>query len=65
VKVTYDSDTDTLRILLSDSQIDDSDEGRPGVVLDYDKCGNVVDIEILDASRRMENPKAVEFVVSG
>lgn len=65
MKVTYDSDTDTLRILLSDSQIDDSDEGRPGVVLDYDKCGNVVDIEILDASRRMENPKAVEFVVSG
>ena len=65
MKVTYDSDTDTLRILLSDSQIDDSDEGRPGVVLDDDKCGNVVDIEILDASRRMENPKALEFVVSG
>ena len=65
MKVTYDSDTDTLRILLSDSQIDESDEERPGVVLDYDKCGNVVGIEILDASRRMENPKALEFVVSG
>ena len=30
VKVTYDSDTDTLRILLSDSQIDDSDEDGQG-----------------------------------
>ena len=65
MKVTYDSDTDTLRILLSDSQIDDSDEERPGIVLDCDKCGDVIGIEILDASRRMENQKALEFVVSG
>ena len=65
MKVTYDADTDTLRILLSDSQIAESDEEKPGVVLDYDKRGNVVGIEILDASRRMENPKALEFIVSG
>ncbi len=65
MKLTYDADTDTLHILLSDSQIDESDEERPGVVLDYDKRGNVVGIEILDAARRMEDPKALEFVVSG
>ena len=65
MRVTYDAGTDTLRFLLSGSRIDESDEEKPGVVLDYDKCGNVVGIEILDASLRVENPKALEFVVSG
>jgi uncharacterized protein YuzE len=36
---------------------------KPGVILDYDAAGNVVGIEILDASRRMENPAAVELSV--
>ena len=65
MRVTYDAGTDTLRFLLSGSRIDESDEEKPGVVLDYDKCGNVVGIEILDALLRVENPKALEFVVSG
>lgn len=65
MKVTYDSESDILRILLSKATIDESDEDKPGVVLDYDSYGNVVGIEILDASSRMENPKSLEFVVSG
>lgn len=40
-------------------------EEKPGVILDYDADGNIVGIEILDASKRMENPKAVEYVVTG
>jgi uncharacterized protein YuzE len=63
MKVTYDPQTDTLRFLLSAAQIEESDEEKPGIILDYDKDGNVVGIEILDASERMENPKAVEFAV--
>ena len=65
MKVTYDTESDILRILLSKATIDESDEDKPGVVLDYDSHGNVVGIEILDASSRMENPKSLEFVVSG
>ena len=65
MKVTYDTETDILRILLSKAVIDESDEDKPGVILDYDKDGNVVGIEILDASLRMENPKAVDYSVTG
>ena len=64
MKITYDTGVDVLRILFSNSAIEESDEERPGVVLDFDKAGNIVGMEILDASKRMENPRAVEYAVA-
>ena len=63
MKITYDTDSDTLRIILTDTAIDESDEDKPGVILDYDAAGNVVGMEILDASKRMEIPDSVEYAV--
>ncbi len=63
MRISYDPDTDTLRILLSQSAIEESDEDKPGIILDYDKDGNLVGVEVLDASTRMENPRALEYVV--
>jgi YD repeat-containing protein len=65
MKVTYDQEVDVLRIVLSNAPIEESDEDKPGVILDYDARGNVVGIEILDASKRMENPRSVEYAVAG
>ena len=48
--VKYDGQSDTLRIRLSDAQIEESDELQPGLIVDYDAAGNVVGIELLDAS---------------
>jgi len=64
MKVTYDPDVDVLRILFSNAPIEESDEDKPGVILDYDKDGNVVGLEVLNASQRIENPRAVEYVVT-
>jgi uncharacterized protein YuzE len=64
MKVTYDSHVDVLRIVLSDRAIEESDEDKPGVILDYDKDGNIVGLEILDASKRMENPRSLEYAVT-
>ena len=36
MKITYYIETDTLRIILSEVAIDESDEDKPGVILDYD-----------------------------
>jgi uncharacterized protein YuzE len=37
----------------------ESDEEKPGVILDYDAAGNIVSIEVLDASKRVEEPGRV------
>lgn len=63
MKVTYDPDVDVLRILLSDAPIEESDEEKPGIIYDYDRDGNVVGLEILDASRRTGQPAPVEIAV--
>jgi uncharacterized protein YuzE len=65
MKVTYDPEVDVLRILFRNAPIEESDEDKPGVILDYDKEGNVVGLEVLNASQRIENPRAVDYAVTG
>lgn len=62
MKVTYDAATDTLRVVLKETPISESDEEKPGVIIDFDDGGDVVGFEILDASLRVGNPRKVEFV---
>ena len=64
MKITYDPDVDALRIVLCNAVIQESDEDKPGVILDYDKDGNIVGLEILEASERVENPRSLEYAVS-
>lgn len=62
MRITYDSKTDTLSLILKDkADVVESDEGRPGVILDYDAQGDLVSMEILDASRRVTDARHVEF----
>ena len=62
MKVSYDERTDTLSVVLKgEAEVVESDEGRPGVILDYDADGDLVSLEILDASRRVSDARRVEF----
>jgi YD repeat-containing protein len=63
MRVRYDSETDTLTVILTDSPVVESDEDKPGTILDYDASGNLVSIEILDASRRVGLPTQIEYRV--
>lgn len=65
MKVTYEAEVDVLRILFSNAPIEESDEEKPGMIIDYDKDGNVMGMEILDATKRMDNPRAVDYAVIG
>jgi uncharacterized protein YuzE len=61
MKVNYDQASDTLTIVLRDDvAITESDEDRPGVVLDYDAEGGLVSVEILQASR-VTDARRIEF----
>ncbi|MCG3112707.1 MAG: DUF2283 domain-containing protein [Candidatus Manganitrophus sp. SB1] len=64
MKVKYDQEVDVLTIQFSSAPVEESDEDKPGIILDYDKDGNVVGIEILNASKRMENPRALEYAIA-
>ena len=64
MKVIYDRETDTLTIILLDVPVMESDEDKPGVILDYDASGNLVSLEILDASRRVKAPSKIDYEVA-
>lgn len=64
MKVKYDKGVDVLYIVFSEEKIKESDEEKSGIILDYDKNGSIVGIEILDASKRMKNPTKVEYEVA-
>jgi uncharacterized protein YuzE len=66
MKVTYDAHTDTLTVLLREGvAVAESDEDKPGVILDYDDAGNLVSLEILDASKRVTDARKIEYEAAG
>ena len=65
MKVIYDKATDTLSIILRPGKVAESDEARPGLILDYDKAGGLLSLELLDASERVKAPQSVEFALAG
>ncbi len=54
MKLNYYPETDSLYIDLSERQSVESREISEGVVLDYDANGNLVGIDIDDASTKVE-----------
>jgi len=66
MKITYDRQTDTLSVILKDDVVvAESDEDKPGVILDYDEHGDLVSLEILDASRRVTDAARIEYQTTG
>ncbi len=54
MKLSYYEETDSLYINLSSKNSVDSQEVSEGVVLDYDAEGNIVGIDIDNASRKLD-----------
>ncbi|GAB3500319.1 DUF2283 domain-containing protein [Spirosoma knui] len=61
MKVKYDKETDILYISLSNEPIAESDEDKPGVILDYSVSGTLIGIEVLNASKTMPKPNTIEM----
>ena len=54
MKLAYHSDTDSLYIDLSENPSAESREVSEGIVLDYDAAGQLVGIDIDNASRKVQ-----------
>lgn len=66
MKVTYNLQTDALSIVLrEDVTVAESVEDKPGVILDYDEVGNLLALEILNASTRVTEARKIEYQLAG
>ena len=66
MKLSYDERADILSVVFKrEARVVESDEDKPGVILDYDASGDLVSIEILDASRRVTDARRIEFETVG
>lgn len=65
MKVNYDAQKDVLRIVLSTTPVRKCDYEKPGVVLGYGGDGSLVNLEIREASRKIDDPRAVDLAMNG
>ncbi len=63
MKVIYDRDSDTLTIIFKEALVEESDEEKQGIIMDYDHEGDLVSLEVLDASKRIKDPGSVTLEV--
>lgn len=61
MRLKVDKENDALYLRLDESAIVDSEEVQPGVILDFDKDGKVVGVEILSLSQRTTPEKLRVF----
>ena len=65
MKVIYDPETDALTIIFRDAKISESDEVREGVIIDYDRDGKIISMEVLDASEQISEPQGIFYELKG
>jgi uncharacterized protein YuzE len=63
MKIRYDPETDSLIITFREERIKESDEVRPGVIVDFGYDGGIVRFEILQASKVVQNAREIQFAI--
>lgn len=56
MKIEFDPIADALYVELADGDVEESEEIKPGVIMDYDADGNVIGVEVLYVSKRAKQP---------
>jgi uncharacterized protein YuzE len=62
--IRYDKELDIVYIRFSEKKIKESNEDKPGIILDYDIEGSIVGIEVLNASSQMVQPNGIVYEVA-
>ncbi len=62
--IKYDKESDIIYIQFSDRKVAESEEDRPGIILDYGENGEIVGIEVLNASKQTNQPNRIIYEVA-
>lgn len=60
MKYTYDPIADAINIVFKKGKVAKTEEVSIGVILDFDKKGEILSLEVLDASRRFGKKRSHE-----
>ena len=64
MKISYDKQSDAIYFTISEtSTVSESEEVRPGIVLDFDENNRVIGVEILSASKRMSDDEIKKVLI--
>lgn len=61
MNLKYDKATDSLVIIFRPTEIEDSEEIKPGVIADFDEEELLVSLEILNAPKKVESPERIKY----
>ncbi len=61
MRLKFDETADALYLRLDEGAIVESEEVKPGIVLDFNKDGVVVGVEFLEVSTRISNKQLKKF----
>ena len=61
MKIIFDQETDSLSIIFKEGNIAESDEVKEGVIFDYGENGDILSMEILDASVYISEPQGILY----
>ena len=62
--IRYDKELDIVYIRFSEKEIVESEENKPGIILDYDIESSIVGIEVLKASSQIIQPNGIVYEVA-
>ena len=63
MQITNDPDRDILQIAFNTSEVGETAQISPNLILDYDDDGLLVGLELREASQRVDSPLSVTFTV--
>ena len=63
MKIVYDSDKDILQISFLNRTVEETTQIAPGLVLDYDEDGKVIGLELRSASKKVDNPYEMRYLI--
>lgn len=63
MKIVYDPEKNIVQISLRSCAVAETAQVAPDLILDYDEDGQVIGLELRNASKRMDQPLAIAYAV--